>query len=542
MKKINVAKEKPRNKKHIFRNIILVLLGIVLLYFGFIFVKKTFGKLNAKKVNNDILNVNKEKTSYVFIEINPSLLVTVKNNIVIDVACLNSDCINIYDELDIKNKNINDGIEIIYNKSREKGFDTSNGVKIKSTDKLDIDLKEYITIEYIDDEIQNKLLSKVINNESIKTIDNQNYYANLWDKLKKDSDYGKVYECEMNGEKLSCYFKKDFFKKPDTNSLPELYRLFAEFNFALQNTFDKFGINYKTVEIMMNITDLKVMINYGGHELEFNTNTNGSCDANLVSANSSYYNWGYNGIVTDSDIYSFTLYESAYALDLVHPNDVVNSLMIEKTDTIGYDQISKLNFIDAEKYPLIITNKLEEIGFVERKLCNLHTSTCNHLIYLEYHHIGTDNGEGGVSHAYDVDSLNYNEIDKAIYDKYIEYNGGFNGGGTTLDRINSTDSVMEIQVGKNIYYFRCKTDELTKDGCTRIAKNEFDILNELAERAYEQGGKYYVEYSGIVGNEYIEDRCEVDIVNFKKINCKKLHYSYTKIDDNTYSYDFEYEE
>lgn len=540
MRNLNMTKDKMKKKKHVFRNIVLLLLAVILLYFGLIFVKKTFGRLNAKKVGNDILNVNKEKTSYVFIEINPSLLITLKNNIVMNVACLNSDCISIYDELDIKNKNINDSIEIIYNKSKEKGFDTSNGVKVKSTDKLDINLNEYITIEYIDTEIESKLLNKVINNESIKTIDNQNYYANLWEKLKNDSAYGKIYECEMNGEKLSCYFKKDFFQKPDTTSIPELYRLFVEFNNALRNTFDKFGIIYDDTTKIIDIDDLKLKINYDGHELIFNIGIDGSCDANLVKADDSYYNWGYNGIVTDNDIYSFTLYKSQYALDLLHPNDVVSSMMIEEENSIEYTQIAKLNLIDPEKYPLIITDELEVIGFVERQLCNLHTSTCNHLVYLDYRITGVDNGEGGLS--FSTDGVNYKEIDKVTYDKYVEYSNGYEGGGPTLDRINSTDWLAEIRVGNNTYHFRCNDTELTKEGCIRITKSEFDFLNELAEKATEYDGKYYIEYSNFVGNEYIEDRCEVDIINLKKINCKRLHYNYTKIDDNTYSYDFKYEE
>ena len=197
------------NKK-IIRKLLLGILLIILLLFIKSFINGFITDLKINKFRDNISNMEKEKISYVFIEINPSLVLTVKDNKVSDVACLNDDCIEIYKDIDVKGKSINEGIENLYNLSKEKGYDVSNGVKVKTTDKIDIKNKDYISVEYIDNTTKNELLSNVKNNKEIKNVNNDNYYINLWKELKKDEDYGKVYECNMNNEELECYIKKDF--------------------------------------------------------------------------------------------------------------------------------------------------------------------------------------------------------------------------------------------------------------------------------------------------------------------------------------------
>lgn len=129
-----------------------------------------------------------------------------KNNKVSDTACLNDDCMKIYNDINILGKSINESIEIIYDVAKEKGYDTSKGVKLKSTETIDIEKKDYITAEYINPTQEKELLKNVINNNEIKTNNNNTYYNELWDKLKKDSDYDKIYTCSMNNERLECYF------------------------------------------------------------------------------------------------------------------------------------------------------------------------------------------------------------------------------------------------------------------------------------------------------------------------------------------------
>lgn len=197
-------------KKHIFRNILLGFLVIVLLFFGYRFIKDKIMDIEVRKFNNTLNKVAKERIDYVFIEINPSLVLTVKDNKVEDISCLNDDCMTIYNELDVKGKNINDGIDTIYNKSKEKGFDVSKGVKVKTSNNVNIEVKDYISIEHIDSVKEKELLEEVKNNEEIKHVSNDDYYTNLWEELKKDKDYDNVYSCKMNNNELECYIKDNF--------------------------------------------------------------------------------------------------------------------------------------------------------------------------------------------------------------------------------------------------------------------------------------------------------------------------------------------
>ena len=195
-----------KKKKHIFRKILLV---IILLLFVKYFINNFITNIKINKFKDSINNIEKEKISYAFIEINPSFVLAIKNGKVNDVACLNDDCIEIYNEIDVKGKTIDESVNNLYKLSKEKGYDTSNGVKIKTTDKIEIKKKDYISIEYIDSSTKSNLLSNIKNNEQIKNS-NDNYYANLWEELKKDKDYGIVYECNMNNEELECNIKRDF--------------------------------------------------------------------------------------------------------------------------------------------------------------------------------------------------------------------------------------------------------------------------------------------------------------------------------------------
>lgn len=195
-----------KKKKHIPKKIfytILILVFVIVIGFD---IHKKVDKRNIEKYSNIITEMNNDKLSYAFIEINPSFVLTIKGNKVDDIACTNDDCMAIYNDISIKGKNINESIDIIYNISKEKGFDTSKGVKIKSSESINIEKKDYITIEHIDTLAEKEILSKVKNNDNIKNIDNTDYYNKLWEELKKDNDYNKIYSCNMDSGKLECYF------------------------------------------------------------------------------------------------------------------------------------------------------------------------------------------------------------------------------------------------------------------------------------------------------------------------------------------------
>ena len=111
---INSSKttNKKVGKKHIFRKILLVILIIALLLFIISMINNFITNIKINKFRDNISSIEKEKINYVFIEINPSLVLTMKDGKVSDVACLNDDCIEIYDEIDVKGKSIDDALEL----------------------------------------------------------------------------------------------------------------------------------------------------------------------------------------------------------------------------------------------------------------------------------------------------------------------------------------------------------------------------------------------------------------------------------------------
>ncbi len=248
-----------KKKKHIFRKILLGILIFVILVVGFFFIKNMLNDMKVKKISNDVSELSKERTDYVFVEINPSFVLTLKENKVNDIACLNDDCMSIYDDLDVLNKGIGESIETIYNLVKNKGFDTSNGVKIKTTVTLDLGDIDYITIEYINENTKNDLLSNLKNNENIKNVNNDDYYTRLWEELKKDSDYDKVYTCNMNNKVLGCYIILDTGINQDSdynmNSESDFIRVMGLiFNSQADifNTLKKFGIEVKDKQAYFN--------------------------------------------------------------------------------------------------------------------------------------------------------------------------------------------------------------------------------------------------------------------------------------------------
>ena len=169
-KETNSTEKKKGKLKKILLIILLIIVVPIIVFFGYRFISTKISKSNSEKFNNTLNELAKERIDYVFIEINPSLVLTVKDNKVEDISCLNDDCMTIYNELNVKGKNINESIDTIYNKSKEKGFDVSNGVKIKTSNNVNIEVKDHIIIEHIDSIKEQELLKEVKNNEDIKNV------------------------------------------------------------------------------------------------------------------------------------------------------------------------------------------------------------------------------------------------------------------------------------------------------------------------------------------------------------------------------------
>lgn len=252
-KETNSTEKKKGKLKKILLIILLIIVVPIIVFFGYRFISNKLDEAKTNKMSGVINDINKEKVSYVFVEINPSLVMTIKDDKVENISCLNDDCMTIYNELNVKGKNINESIDIIYNKSKEKGFDTSKGVKLSSSDTINVEKKDYITIEYIDITKEKELLNEVKNNEDIKNVDNGSYYNKLWEELKKDSGYDNVYSCSMNDNKeLECHFTNEFLNKGPKvngdkidygcNSESSCERLENDMTKDVINTFKKFDI------------------------------------------------------------------------------------------------------------------------------------------------------------------------------------------------------------------------------------------------------------------------------------------------------------
>lgn len=140
----------------------------------------------ADKVVNDII---KDKEYEVIVEINPKLSLIIKNGKVDNYECLNDDCNRL--EKNFVGMKLKDAVESIYKDSKEKGFNVTGGVVLKSNEILDLGLS-YVIYEDLKDE------SKT---EEVKDT--------LLEELKKDEDYGIYYECSTSNSKLSCYIKDD---------------------------------------------------------------------------------------------------------------------------------------------------------------------------------------------------------------------------------------------------------------------------------------------------------------------------------------------
>lgn len=206
IKKYGLLAIELKKKKHILKKIFFTILFLVLIIFLGLDIYKKIEKMNIQKYQDALIEISNDKLSYVFLEINPSFALILKGSNVSDAYCLNDDCLDIYNDINIKDKNINESIDIIYNISKEKGFDTSKGVKVKSSESINIEKKDYIALEYIEPNKEKELLDTVKNKDNLTSINNDVYYHKLWEKLKKDSDYDKVYSCNMDNGKLECYF------------------------------------------------------------------------------------------------------------------------------------------------------------------------------------------------------------------------------------------------------------------------------------------------------------------------------------------------
>lgn len=319
------------------RKLLFLLLIVIVLLLGITTIKIKVKDYHTKKSLEEINKIKETEISYVFIEINPKVLLELKGDVVINRACLNEDCLTIFDHLEIQNKNLEQAVDILYQKAKEKGMNVTNGVKVSSTNsKIEEKLpkKDYITYHKIDKEEEQKRLTEVLDNQEIVNSDHKkSYQEELLEAYKKDKDYGKIYTCSINNNDLSCYITDDFYHElgEESETIPDMISQFDKV-INLMAVFDKFGIKYTTTGI-----EGAEIIGYDKLVLD------------KIYVNGDYRSWGNVSIKKDSisinggvENQSFSSAKAAISLD---------DYDLGEAGMYGYDYhvlpLNKLNLIDS---------------------------------------------------------------------------------------------------------------------------------------------------------------------------------------------------
>lgn len=357
--------EKKKRKK-IFKKILLGLLLVVIVLILSFLINKLIMKINDNKIKDAMNTLYKDKITYVFVEINPSMVLTVKNNKVLELSCLNDDCLTIYDDINIKDIDINDSINRIYNTAKDKGFNTDNGIKIKTTGNVDIGKKDYINIEYIDSNKAKRLLVDVKNNEELNNVNNDDYYTNLWNELKKDKDYNDVYNCKMDNDELKCYimYKPDISISVDDEDMGlarlDRFRKLSAYMSKMNRVLNKFGVKTKSD------TDMGIFF-----ELSY-------LYINDIEFDFDMYNWVFRNYDNPDIEKSFNITD----LNLLNPNEILNRL---KTRNIReewcLEQIEISNGMKKGQVDCNDNSKLDELNLF---ICDKDGQNCRNVSKQEY--------------------------------------------------------------------------------------------------------------------------------------------------------------
>ncbi len=301
-------------------------------------------RLNTEKINKKINELNKDRSSYVFVEINPEMVFTLKNDKVEGVACLNDDCMKMYDEMKVSGLTLKESVESVYNLAKSKGFDTSKGVTVKSNKNIAIEELDYVLVEYVNDEEEKELLKNIKNNEDIIVEnDDEDYYAKLWSELKKDSRYDKVYTCAMNEQKLECHFMPEAINPMEgildgSSPVTKMMQLWLFMHLEdIGATLDKFNIKNSFSESSLGPDDIKsntfyingIGFNYVLDYTYNNLNIKNACYSRTQKRGECYPEFGMCVCIR---------YEKAFALkdlDLLNPTAILGNLLVNNSDTGG---------------------------------------------------------------------------------------------------------------------------------------------------------------------------------------------------------------
>lgn len=234
----------------LFRKFFLLLFGIIILFAGYYFSSSLIGQYQSRKLKNNLTKLKNDEVSYVILEINPKILIELKGEQITNTSCLNPDCQKVFGKENLIELSLNNAIEKLYQKAQENGVDVSKGVILFTTNEK---IKEkaskfnYVTYKKITRKEEQDLISQVDNEEIKKQVNKKDYNQELLNIYKKDSDYGKLYECSINNNEIECYITKQF-----DDDLAVVFNIvnFNEIYANLQKLdrlLDKFNVQYNYV-------------------------------------------------------------------------------------------------------------------------------------------------------------------------------------------------------------------------------------------------------------------------------------------------------
>lgn len=236
----------------------LLIIGIIIsLVITGLGINEIIIKHKNKVFINNITNIMKEEEMNLIVEINPSILLTVKNGTVIESKCLNDDCLELLSKMNynyndnLNNQKLDKVLNEFYNGAKENGYDTSNGITISSNsssvEAYIKDIKE-ATFVHITLEEENAKLNK----EKTDTLSKDEYNQKLLKELKNDEDYGEVYTCDIYESEVKCYitdFMREVMSVFGKNETTEYLAKLALNVYKLKRVLNKFDFKYETDDL-----------------------------------------------------------------------------------------------------------------------------------------------------------------------------------------------------------------------------------------------------------------------------------------------------
>lgn len=300
--------------REILDKILLVFLIFVAFFVAFIFVREQVIKSSNKKFYSKIVDVMKEEENQAILSKTSKVYVKLKNNIITDYKCLNSDCKTILKDQDFKDKKVDELATFIYNNDK-KGPEKVNVMSKSSRVETFVSHLDYSKYTNLTKEEEKKIFDE----NKINVISKDEYNKNLLEELKKDKDYGKTHTCDIYNDQVKCYV---------TDEMENILNNFDKQNYLIRRYNELIVIGLKFNRLI--------------NKFDFNYNKKGFVINNITLGNNIEYGYTnyYNLSITDEskNIKKLTVYNTLYTED-----DLLYLIPFSKIDllskTVNLDDI-----------------------------------------------------------------------------------------------------------------------------------------------------------------------------------------------------------